>query len=88
MQKILSINAKTKMPYTGNNLEVLADVTEEVATFVQWKELGRQVKKGSKGIELHKVGEFSKVKEGKTVDGKYLKKFWVFKYSDTEETKV
>lgn len=81
------MNAKTKTNYTGMNEVVLQtlNVNEEVATFMQWKELGRSVKKGAKGIELHKVGEYTKEAKGKTVESKYLKRFWVFPLSATEE---
>lgn len=82
-----AVNAKTKESYTGANALTLSDVSEEVATFLQWKELGYKVKKGAKGIELHKVGEYSKINEKtKKVEGaNYLKRFWVFKASDVEK---
>lgn len=82
-----AVNAKTKESYTGANAMTLNDIEEEVATFLQWKELGFKVKKGAKGIELHKIGEFSKEnkKTGKSETANYLKRFWVFKASDVEK---
>ena len=54
----LPINAKTGKEYQGNNiLELMNTEFEDQtwATFLQWKELGFSVLKGSKGTKLTKI---------------------------------
>jgi antirestriction protein ArdC len=86
----MMINAITKKEYTGTNqanLQGAGFSDNRFLTFVQAKGLGRQVKKGSKGIRLMTVLE----KERKNkITGKVEKKktpfyFTVFNFSQTKE---
>lgn len=61
-------NAKTGEAYTGGNQTTLATMpftSPTWATYLQWKELGYQVKKGQRGTRLARVLEYTDEK-GKT----------------------
>ncbi len=56
------INAVTRNAYSGNNaqlcmraMDVFNFSSEKFATFKQWKDLGRVVSKGQKGVTLKKM---------------------------------
>ena len=79
-------NAITKTPYCGTNWIALAMASglnkngqnftsARYATYRQWASIGGQVRKGSKGIRVIKVGTFTKEDE---VKGRYIKVYTVF----------
>lgn len=76
-------NYTTKQPYTGSNALTLGG--GEWATFIQWRDAGFKVKKGSKGTRLGRVLEYStKNKEGKLEEKRGLKTFVVFNREQVE----
>ena len=86
-------NAKTQQEYTATNTSSLEESlvlngfqSDEWATFLQWKELGFNVKKGEKSTQLCRVvykKEISKT-TGKEVKKKLLKRFNVFNRDQVE----
>ena len=86
-------NAKTQQEYTATNSSSLEESlvlngfeSDEWATFLQWKELGFNVKKGEKSTQLCRVvykKEISKT-TGKEVKKKLLKRFNVFNRDQVE----
>ncbi len=86
-------NAKTQQEYTATNTSSLEESlvlngfdSNEWATFLQWKELGFNVKKGEKSTPLCRVvykKEISKT-TGKEVKKKLLKRFNVFNRDQVE----
>ena len=64
------INAKTKKEYQGKNATFLVMAgfkSPEWGTFLQWKELGYNVKKGSKSQKILKVIDIENEKNDKAV---------------------
>lgn len=88
-------NAISKLAYTGLNQELLQTVKTEKGyqanewiTFVQAKSIGRNVRKGEKGVCLVRVVEIQKRnKKGKVDEKTYLKRFTVFNIEQTDKAK-
>jgi antirestriction protein ArdC len=87
-------NAKTEAVYSVANQESLETFKElfeltsnEWAGFNQWKELGRQVKKGAKGCGIKMVCKKKFEKNGEEVKKTVCKTLYVFNYEMTEEIK-
>jgi hypothetical protein len=88
------MNYFTKENYQGGNIALLEqlNITEPVATFLQWKNGGFKVKKGAKGIPMRTfVGATKTVKRAngkeEAINGSVPRAFYVFKLSDVEEVK-
>ena len=92
------INVKTKNPYNGEQGQTLKRVQElrefesnEWGTFLCWKQLGRSINKGEKGILCFypTIKRTDKVdKDGNIVTKKVRNYFKVFNYNQTSPTKV
>ena len=91
------INLKSRIPYQGENQQVLNQVSSENdyksklwGTFDQWKKLGRMVSKGQKGVSIfhpatRHTGKLDK--DGKEIVMK-VRKYWrIFNEDQTEKLK-
>lgn len=88
---INQINFKTKEAYTNSNAYVLATVQDdnsnfsnEWLTFVQAKELGKQIIKGSKGVQLQRVITVN----NKGKDEQRVTRFTVFNIMQTKDIEI
>lgn len=86
------INHVTKKEYTGENetaLEVIKATmgftSDEWLTFIQAKNAGFKVIKGSKGVGLKRVVKYNKLKKGKVVEETGIKGFRVFNLNQVEK---
>lgn len=82
-------NAKTGNDYEGRNatiLEAMPYTSENWATFLQWRELGRKVKKGAKGTPIVRMIEITKTdkKTKKVESGNVPMYYHVFNEEQTE----
>ena len=87
------INFITRKPYQGGNADTLQDVIEsqgfqsiEFGTFIQFKNAGRMVQKGQKGVKLCKPveKEYKDKKTGKVTKKTIVTGFTVFNLEQTE----
>lgn len=82
MQTKLPNNPVSGIIYTGSNVNVLK--SGEWATFLQWKKIGRVVKKGEKGKVIIKLVKIEKKVNDKLVEETLPKWYTVFQISQTE----
>lgn len=87
----MNYNIATNQPYQGNNqmeLQIIKNnkryVSNAWGTFLQFKELGRKVKKGEHGYRLMKLVLSGSEEDKKT----YPKRFVVFNLDQTEGVEV
>ncbi len=86
------INAATNNTYKGNNAQLcqraimaLGFTSEKFATFKQWRDLGRTVSKGQKGVTLKKmVKKISYNTQGKPIENLVPASFTVFNIDQTQ----
>lgn len=85
----MQINHKTKQKYEGSNADSLNHIqssqgftSNEWLTFLQAKELGFKIKKGSKGNKIVRVLE---VQDEKGKEKKRIKSFTVFNLDQCEK---
>lgn len=85
----MQINHVTKIEYAGGNNDTLNHTqrtagykTNQWLTFLQARDLGLTIKKGSKGIRLMRVCEDKKNKSKK-----FVKSFTVFNIDQTQPAK-
>ena len=82
-------NFLTNVEYTNTNWETLAESGFSNPNFLTYKQaqmVGRQVRKGEKGIELKRV-VIKKVRNKLTneiEEKRVIKKFWVFNLEQTD----
>lgn len=86
----MQTNFKTKAPYTGANSSTLAHVQiqknyqhKQWLTFVQARQLGKQIRKGEKGVKLLRVLEVPN-KKNKKIKDKVVRSFFVFNVEQVE----
>lgn len=89
----MQINHITKQPYTRQNAQILEQTKVsrglyscEWLTFLQAKEQGLKIKKGSKAVHLARVFDTDNTDTAGQLK-KAIKHFCVFNLSDTEKTK-
>ena len=85
-------NTITGVEYQNTNQDILEEArktmgyeSNEWCTFLQAKELGKQVRKGQHGVRLARVVPYTKREEGKLVDKKGVKYFTVFNIAQLED---
>lgn len=88
-------NISTKNTYQNSNLEALEEVATELGfesriwgTFLQWKNIGRTVKKGEKGTQIIKPVEKKIVNQhGKEIEKMIVRRYTIFNLEQTKEIK-
>ena len=86
------INATTGKPYQGQNADLCIRAmaafdfnSDKFATFKQWKDAGRMVSKGQKGLRLVKFVDKSETRtDGKTYKRTVPVPFTVFNFEQTK----
>ncbi len=86
-------NIVTKNTYQNSNLEALEEAAENLGfqsriwgTFLQWKNVGRTVKKGEKGTQIIKPVETKIINQnGKEIEKKIVRRYTIFNYEQTKE---
>jgi antirestriction protein ArdC len=81
-------NYLTKAPYTGNNEDVLATAGYENPYFLTYRQalsIGRQVRKGERGITLQRIVWVEEIIKGAKRKVRKPKRFTVFNIDQTEE---
>ena len=86
-------NISTNQTYQNTNLEALEEAALKCnydsriwGTFVQWKSVGRTVKKGEKGTEIIRVIERDILNvDGEKVERKIVRRYTIFNLEQTKE---
>ena len=81
-------NALTERQYQGGNIFTLLQTGYENqiwATYRQWKQLGKQVQKGQKGVKLIKIVTVENLKAGEKVTKQVPRSFTVFNVAQVKD---
>ena len=86
-------NISTKNTYQNSNLEALEEAAQAQGfesriwgTFLQWKNIGRTVKKGEKGTQIIKPVEKKIVNQnGKDIEKTIVRRYTIFNLEQTTE---